>query len=204
MLLIVAYLVYVYIVACTLVILFRRSWLTHKEAFHKFVVLWLISTLPIFFAFLFSKNDDGKGFSSFFTLHEQFVYAAAFLAPVLYVFYDAIKVSWESEKRDRWEEFKENIRGYERLFFPSVVLILVTAVAYASAKQDAGSFEGTVFFVTFSHHNWIIYGLAMLLWYTAILLETPTGKPLPEAIGDEVDKMREAAKAAVEGDGGNA
>jgi len=75
--------------------LFAFSIHRHKQAFTKFIVLWIMCTLPVIMAAALTQTPEGvepgwEGFlgilSISFSASEQFVYAAAFLPPLIYLY----------------------------------------------------------------------------------------------------------------------
>src|SRR5207248_237468 len=129
---------------------------THRQAAIKFVSLWILSSLPVFFAILLSRVPPGDAtllakfgskFREAITVSEAFVYAAAFISPVLFIIIQRYISSSRDEEKSRTERFKTSLggifRGYVLIWILALIILFVTAIAFAAQKTDPSGFEQT-------------------------------------------------------------
>ena len=88
---------------------------THRQAAIKFLTLWILSSLPVLFAILLSRVPEGnETLSAKFagklresiTVSEAFVYAAAFISPVLFIIIQRYVSSGSEEEKSLAQRFK--------------------------------------------------------------------------------------------------
>ena len=151
------------------------------EAAWKALFLWLVSTSPVIGGILLSspKNNSAPTGSQFqievlasFTINEMFVYTAAFLAPVLYVVFDVVKRLADGDLAFRPKDLKDHLRGMQGVFLSAIVILIVTLLAYASAKSDPAGFPKTYLALFLTGKGFIVYLVSLLIWYSVILWET--------------------------------
>lgn len=151
---------------------------THKKSIKKFFILWVFSSLPIIAAVIFSPVPEGDigilpklilklkdGISN----TEQFVYAASFLSPVIYI---AISRYFSNSggAGDRVVKVTSSVfDGYTFIFIASFLVLLFTGMAFAVAKVDADSFQNTFFHAAIYKFPYIVYLYALACWYISIL-----------------------------------
>lgn len=167
----------------------HKSWDRHKAALRKAVFVWLMSSMPWILGLLFKipdLNTDtsilkqfGSDFLANFTVGEMFVYAASFLAPVVYLAIDAILFVQNDGREERTlEDYREQLKGVETAVFVAFFMLLVTAFSFASAKT--GEQELSYFSLLFGGHPFAVYVVSLLLWYAVTLAEVDPGS-LPSA-----------------------
>ena len=153
----------------------------HWPAFWKAFFLWLISTSPVIGGLLLSKPDASiesvagqfqlKVVASF-TISEMFVYSAAFLAPVLYVVFDIINSYNQGDLKIERDDLKRYMRGLQGVFLSSIAILILTLLAYSSAKSDPMGFSQTYLALFLTGKGYIVYLASLLIWYAVILWDT--------------------------------
>lgn len=152
----------------------------HKSALKKFFALWILTSLPIIFAALWSPIPEGG--DSFFlakfresiSVSEQFVYTASFLTPVLYIWY-------EKGQGGRKSLIKGWFTGYGLVALTASLVMLFTATAFGSYKNSPDSFKSTVIYSALSDYSVQIYFFALYCWYLALIDGLPGGDFVVEA-----------------------
>jgi hypothetical protein len=159
-----------------------HSWADHWVALKKFAFIWIISTAPVICAALLSKPspniDPTRVGSEFdrtvyaaFSLGEQFVYAATFIAPVLYIFFEGIVLAAKTDPPERLDSIRRRVRGFGGLLLPTIILIILTVLSFAAARNP-DAFKSTFLFLFLGTQSLIIYVLSLGLWYASVLLDT--------------------------------
>ncbi|MGE0213002.1 MAG: hypothetical protein AB7S41_15005 [Parvibaculaceae bacterium] len=151
-----------------------------KPAAWKAFFLWLVSTSPVLVSIALSSPVAGKGevWRQFLnkileklTLTEMFVYSAAFLAPVLYVVFDVFRAYKDNEIQLTLRELSSQMRGMEGVFLTSVVILILTLIAYAGANTNNSVFSGTYLALFLQEKGYVLYLSSLLIWYSVILWE---------------------------------
>lgn len=161
----------------------------HKNALRKFFALWVLASLPILFAALWSPVSGGTNwfildkFRESISVSEQFVYVASFLTPVLYIWYEKI----QSGK----QKFKGLFTGYGLVSFLAAIVMLVTAAAFGSYKNNPESFKSTLGYAVLSDYSVLVYFFALYCWYLSLI------DGLPE--DDFVAETRRSEQAVISG-----
>lgn len=146
----------------------------HKTALKKFFALWTLTSLPILFAALWSTVPEGANwflFSKFresISVSEQFVYTASFLTPVLYIWYEKTQVGKQNF-------IKGLFTGYGLVTLAASVVMLFTAAAFGSYKNNPESFKTTVIYVLLSDYSVWVYFFALYCWYLSLIDGLPGG-----------------------------
>ncbi len=155
-------------------------WSVHREGLKKFFYLWVFASLPIIFSVLFAAVPEGDGhifnkfmseFSGSITISEHFVYAASFIAPLLYIGvnrYESIE-DGEGFSGKVTEVRRSVFKGYSLLFALGIFVILSTGMVFASAKTDTNFLRDTFIFEIVSSISLWLYFFALLCWYLAML-----------------------------------
>jgi len=155
---------------------FEFPWRSHKVALIKFSALWVLSTSPVILAILLSDvppgNDSvGEKFldriGGAFSISEQFVYAASFLSPVIYIIIERY-VSASGEKKLQ-AAFKGIFRGYGWVLTLALVLLVVTMLAYSATKVSSSGFEKSFLYRFVADGALWFYVGALFCWYLSIL-----------------------------------
>jgi hypothetical protein len=177
--------------------IWRRPRGAHLTAFWKAFFLWLVSTSPVIAGILLSSPEANKGsvadqFQSkvlaSFTISEMFVYTAAFLAPVLYVVFDIVKNFNDGDLRLDRKDLANHMRGMQGVTLSSLVILILTLLAYASEKSDPDGFPNTYLALFLTGKGFILYFASLLIWYSVVLWETTPKSPF------EKEGKKEAAK----------
>jgi hypothetical protein len=107
----------------------------------------------------------------------MFVYSASFLAPVLYVVFDILSDFKEGDVKFEKKAISNYLRGMQSVFISSIFILILTLLAYASAKSDPVGFSQTYLALFLTGKGYIIYLASLLIWYSVILWEkTPKVK----------------------------
>lgn len=166
----------------------------HRLAFPKFLVLWMLSTSPIILAVLLSPVPAGdiemhaklvSKLREAFSGSEQYIYAASFISPLLYIIWDRYKAVEDnfklSEKVD--EAFKSVFKGYGLVSALAVLILLATITTFSATKIDPVTYESTFLYALTEQWSFLIYLYALICWYLSILDAQST-------LGDYVGKAR--------------
>ncbi|MEE4818356.1 hypothetical protein V2K62_11315 [Pseudomonas alliivorans] len=145
----------------------------HKTALKKFFALWILTSLPILFAALWSPVPEGSNwflFSKFresISVSEQFVYTASFLTPVLYIWYEKIQGGRNL--------IKGLFTGYGLVSLAASVVMLLTAAAFGSYKNSPDAFKSTLVYAVLSDYSILVYFFALYCWYLSLIDGLPGG-----------------------------
>lgn len=156
-------------------------WRTHKKAVRKLFILWIISTSPVFVSILGSHVPPGSG--SFFYKFlekvassiddsEQFVYAASFLSPFIFIGFSRL---FELDGSDY--SFARKVKtvrsqvfhGYSLILFVSIIVLIFTALSFSAARSGGGVFDGTFLTIMAGKLSLGIYFCSVFCWYLSIL-----------------------------------
>lgn len=180
--------------------LFQFSKRSHKQAFPKFGALWFMSTLPVILTVLFAKKDidvsiNGSGFVfrffSLFSASEQFVYAAAFLPPIIYLLFERyLEAEIENDLADRIKRsFRKVFDGYGFVLALACLTLLLTIITYTATKTNLENFQGTYFYdIAVSSSPWC-YFFSLYCWYLSILDSIPDASLYISEMKDEEDNL---------------
>ena len=153
---------------------------THMKAIRKFGILWFSATLPLILAVFLSTIPETRDSTlselyniakNSFSVSEIFVYAAAFLSPVLYIIFERYH---EASAEDKSKQKKMvNIRnifpGYPTIFLLSALTLLATSISY-SINRVAPNIFGDIFLSKLiSDGAIVIYIFSLYCWYLSIL-----------------------------------
>jgi len=149
----------------------------HIRAMYKFFFIWLLTTLPVLLSIAFAPSKSLSWSyvlemsGSPFSMSEQLVYASAFLAPVLFVFVEAIKSFIEDKDDGRARRFKHMMKTYHRVLLPSILLMIVSVLIYSGMKTDNDRFADTEIFDLFGNKAVIIYLASLVYWYCVLVID---------------------------------
>lgn len=154
---------------------------THRQATIKFLTLWILSSLPVFFAILLSHVPVGEAtllakfagkFREAITVSEVFVYAAAFISPVLFIIIQRYISSSRDEEKSLARRFKRNLagifRGYVLVWVLALLVLFVTAIAFAAQKTDPSSFRQTFLSEIGEFLALWLYLFSLICWYLTL------------------------------------
>lgn len=105
------------------------------------------------------------------SVSEQFVYAAAFLSPVLYIIYERY-ASLESEDHfgiKMAETARSVFKGYWLVSISAIVVLLLTVSAYSANKINTVDFQATFLYRFATDSAPWLYLYALFCWYLSIL-----------------------------------
>lgn len=137
-------------------------------------------TLPVIIAALLTKKPEGAepdwgGFfdmlSVSFSAPEQFVYAAAFLPPVIYLLYERYQeAEMEPGISDRIKlSFRKVFAGYGVVLVFACLALLITIITYTGTKTNVADLKNTYFYqLAVSIAPWC-YVFSLYCWYLSIL-----------------------------------
>jgi hypothetical protein len=152
----------------------------HLKAIPKFLILWLLSSLPILWSTLFSSVPEGdyskfakfwNSFCNSFSVSELFVYSASFLSPLLYIIFEKFQTvdTEKSAGQKISETFRRVFNGYRTVFFIAILVLLLTASAYSIARTKGAQYESTFMFQLVPNLAAYVYLFAIFCWYLSIL-----------------------------------
>lgn len=176
----------------------------HWPAFWKAFFLWLVSTSPVIGGILLSRPDVSSGsvasqlhleVLASFTIAEMFVYSASFLAPVLYVVFDVLKRFNDGDLKFERKDLNNYMRGMQGVFLSSVVILILTLLAYGSAKSDPTGFQQTYLALFLTGKGFIVYFASLLIWYSVILWETTPKNHFERSQKEEAAEFADAYAA---------
>jgi hypothetical protein len=180
-------------------VFFGHSWATHWVAVKKFVFIWVVSTSPVLCAALLSSPHGAQPKSEFdatvysaFSLGEQFVYAATFTAPLMYLFFEAVIIAMNAPGPDKIEHIRQRLRGIGSLLLPTLILLVVTALSFAAARND--QFHSTFLFIFLGPQSFIIYALSLGIWYASVLADTPPNMDFAELTRNQTKRFTDQFK----------
>lgn len=155
------------------------SWDSHKKALIKGSLLWLISTSPVIFAIFLStipqNAEDVIGaffdkVGAAFSLEEQYIYAATFLAPPLILWIDRWLIADATSPKDLIATIKRNLfSGYLWVWSVSFIILIFTVVSFTSAKTNGDQFRSTYLYYLVSSKAYLFYMASIYCWYLALL-----------------------------------
>lgn len=173
----------------------------HKVAFKKFSTLWLLTSLPVIVAVFLSPIPDGSSgvglkllskLRESITVSELFVYTATFLTPVFYMIFEKYQ---ESSPNQIGEKIVQSVRslfkGYGLVTLCSIVIMILTAIAFGQIKAGSSDFQGTFLGYYLHSLSLPIYIFSLYCWYLTLLDEAWKG--------DFVSENRNSEKSIVSG-----
>lgn len=162
----------------------RFIWRYSKEdllqAGWKAFFLWIVSTSPVLASIALSTPKIGKGdvWTQFYeeilrriTLSEMFVYSAAFLAPMLYVVFEVVQSYKNAKFELTIKEVSQQMRGMESVFLTSIVILILTLIAYSGANSGSQIFQETYLSIFLQKKGYILYIVSLMIWFSIILWE---------------------------------
>jgi hypothetical protein len=154
---------------------------THRQAVIKFLTLWTLSSLPVLFAILLSRVPEGDAtlWAKFaaklresITVSEAFVYAAAFISPVLFIIIQRYVSSSSDEEKSLAQRFRTNLAGifrsYVFVWVMALLVLIVTAVAFAAQKTDPSGFRQTFLSQIGESCALALYIFSLICWYLTL------------------------------------
>jgi hypothetical protein len=152
----------------------------HKQAFPKFGILWFMCTLPVLLSALLSQKSttDTSPWEGFFnqifisfSASEQFVYASAFLPPVIYLIYERYQeAEMTGALSDRLRlSFRKVFDGYGVVLIFACLALLTTVITYTGTKTNFANLQQTYLYdLVVSSAHWL-YFFSLYCWYLSIL-----------------------------------
>lgn len=146
----------------------------HFRALKKGSFILSLSALPAI-GVLFVKGDKFQ-----LLYGELFIYTAAYLAPVIYWFYERLH---DNRKR------KKEIKGDWFTFFYAIILLVITALFYGAYKRSPVLFvEENPYF-----SPWFLLGLTIILWYSNIAFDEDSKRFVDNSRREEDDFVEEVS-----------
>ena len=134
---------------------------THIEALQKALFIVLLSSMPVLISYL------DKGFYPL-RISELFIYAAAYLAPVIY---------WFCEDFPR----KSKIRGSRFLMLYSALILVCTAAYFRSDSPDTANKANLPWIIQqYPQLPILVLAATLILWYFTIAYEKNSVDPSKE------------------------
>lgn len=179
--------------APSIIYMFSHSLLSHKRTFIRALIVWSMTTSPIFISAAFrdpnSPNAAGSYLAelqSFFSASEAFVYAAAFLAPTFLMVLDVIERVVKNDPELGLRAFKRQAGRMQWVFYSSFVIILLTIVTYVASQLNSGSHRNFYFWSFLEGIGLPLYILSLITWYSTMLWSLG-----PEPDFNEIEKMQQ-------------
>lgn len=154
--------------------LFFFSSQAHKIAIKKFLILVFCASLPVIFTALYStRNIDFVNIlHNSISVSDQFIYAASFLAPGIYLIWEKHDMNLENSESKSKIKFRL-YPGYGWILLISIVLLFVTAVSFTAIKFSKASFEQTILFSIMSEGSIYVYLFSLYAYYMSIVEAIP-------------------------------
>ena len=148
----------------------------HLMALKKLIILWGLTSLPILVAVGLSPipSDETdvwlkllKQLDKAIGAPDLFIYTAAFLTPVLVLYYERRE---ELPQGKKWNSsIRRPFKGYGVVALFSLVTLIITAIAYGATKTDAVIFEKTFLNYYLKDFTMPIYVFSLYCWYLTML-----------------------------------
>jgi hypothetical protein len=187
---------------------FRFGPIQHREALIKVSFLWAFSFLPILFAAGMANVPEGTeeilvffgaALGDHFKAQSQFVYAATFIPPFLYIIFDQITEREGSIKEKVSRSIKGIFKGYKILFVISLLTLLLMAGTFGASQNSEASFSKTIFYAVISKNSLWFYLASMYIWYLSFLEETVRADgTFVERVRQGEDMMRNELQTRIE------
>jgi hypothetical protein len=157
----------------------------HKAGAKKFVVLWILSSMPIIVAAVLSPVPEGDlnifealglKLRDSISVSEQFVYTASFLTPILYILFEKyVNSSDDTINGKIHHSLKTVFKGYGFIVVLSLIILFLTAAAFSSLKTNPEAFKGTFLHLFLATYSPAIYSFSLLCFYLSLLDGAFTG-----------------------------
>lgn len=174
----------------------------HRGVMKKFVMLLVLTSLPIIYTAFLSPVPQGGGqiFEKLYfqlkgavNASELFVYTATFLTPILYVVYESYSdVTGEEFKRRIAEGVRGFYKGFGLVAFLSFLVMISTAVAYGSLKNDSDTFKNSFLSYFLVEYSGWIYAFSLFCWYLTLLYEAKSPGDFVGTNRDDEDSVSAA------------
>lgn len=156
--------------------LFAHSWPVHLRTMVRALVVWVVTTSPIFIAAAFRDTQDANAAGSYFgelltflSAREAFVYAASFLAPTFLILFDIVDRIIKEDPQIKLKSFKRRAGRMRGIFLASVVIIVLTVATYVADQVGRPSASTSYLSAFLTDKGAIIYILSILTWYCTLL-----------------------------------
>ncbi len=170
----------------------------HKQAYPKFLVLWLISLSPILISAALSPKASNSPTNSYsftdilsksFSASEQFVFSTAFLPPIIYLVYERYReAELDSLSAGKLKlSMRRLFDGYWAVLIFAVFTLLITIVTFVSAKTNFLNMQSAYFYDIAVASAPICYGYSLYCWYLSILDAVPKPSHFVETNRNEED-----------------
>lgn len=146
----------------------------HGTALKKFAALLVLTSLPVIVSVALAPmpGDASSAFDKLIskfadtlTVTELFVYSATFLTPILYLQYERFSISNFSNL----DALRKAFRGYGLVTLLALILIVLTAVAFAAVKFHHDLFKATFLNYYLGDYAIAVYLFGLYCWYLTLL-----------------------------------
>lgn len=151
-------------------------WETHKQALKKFAILWVLTSLPIFFAVMYANETTTPLASSLLdklnetiSPTEQFVYSASFLSPILYIFFEKCHMLEKGQRTSQIPFEIKLFRGYGWVVLTCLLILMITASSFGNLKSSPDSFKLTRMNQLLVDGAFYVYAFSLYCWYLSFL-----------------------------------
>lgn len=155
------------------------SWKGHSRAFKKFFILWVLSSLPVVFAILFSTPEasDLELWEKFkaslrlsYTVSDVFVYSAAFLSPLLLIIFEKYNaMAYEEDRGIKIHKaFKRVFPCYYLMWGAALIVLFVISWAFSVYRMGGDELKETLLYLWIPDFHYYVYVFALFAWYLTI------------------------------------
>lgn len=87
-------------------------------------------------------------------------------------------------------EVSQEMRGIDRVFLTSIIILILTLIAYSGANTGSQVFPNTYLAIFLQQRGYILYLVSLLIWFSVILWEKgPPPFSLESAQNTEADNF---------------
>lgn len=180
-------------------------WKAHKLALKKFLVLVIAATLPVIFTALLSTGQGEfvhivRGSVS---VSEQFIYAASFLTPSIYLFWEKYESTKDGEngEKKKLQPFRL-YPGYGWIFIASTLLLLVTALSFTAIKMNKPWYEQTIMYGLLNEGALYVYLFSLFSYYVSIVEAIPGAANFVDVEREKENSLKKSFKERLASRGG--
>lgn len=163
--------------------IFHFNWPQHRQAIFRISFLWVFSFLPIIFAAGMSNNPIGNenlfihlfdAVGREFKQQSQFVYAATFIPPFLYIIIEQLRESEGDLKTKLTTSYRSVFKGYKLIWTLALIGLFVMAVTFGNNQNIETRASNTIFYLLITKYSIYLYLASLYIWYLSILEATLT------------------------------
>lgn len=185
----------------------------HKKALVKWFILVIAASAPVILTVLITPVPEGDSslwqkmvikLSESMTVSEQFVYTAAFLAPTLYLVWDAFRDLYESgnfaTNKTPYEKIQNVMkvyRGYGWILLFSILILVLTAICFSNIKVGNLAFSKTFLYQILESYSWFIYAFSLYAFYLSIIQDYGPDGDFNENVKNDENTVKHGLSARV-------